>query len=143
MEAVDKAVDKIADGREEVPFEEVEKAIADIPAPELEKVPRRTRKQRDIVPAEAEADPQPAAKVKKYFYLPDQHNVVAYSGEGDMQLDHAVEITFDQFNAAGKVIAQGGSDQDVEKAAGVASGEPAADFMPAPEEHTRRRRRTR
>ena len=40
MEAQNKAIEEIADGREEIPFEEV----PEIPVPELEPVPRRRRK---------------------------------------------------------------------------------------------------
>ena len=43
MEKQDEAIDKIADGREEVPWDEVEEATKDIEAPELEKLPRKTR----------------------------------------------------------------------------------------------------
>lgn len=46
MDAQQAAVDAIADGREEIPFEEAAAAAATVPAPELEKVPRRTRKER-------------------------------------------------------------------------------------------------
>jgi hypothetical protein len=40
----DKAVDEVADGRTEVPWEEVEEATANVPTPELENVPRRRRR---------------------------------------------------------------------------------------------------
>lgn len=40
------AVDAIAGDREEIPFEEAAAAMDTVPAPELEKVPRRTRKER-------------------------------------------------------------------------------------------------
>jgi len=46
MDAQQAAVDAIADGREEIPFEEAAAAADTVPAPELEKVPRRTRKER-------------------------------------------------------------------------------------------------
>lgn len=44
MADCDKAVDEIADGRSEVPFEEVAEATANVPAPEVEAVPRRRRR---------------------------------------------------------------------------------------------------
>ena len=44
MAECDKAVDAIADGRTEVPFEEVEQATANVPTPELETPPRRRRR---------------------------------------------------------------------------------------------------
>lgn len=40
----DKAVEEVADGREEVPFEEAMEAVADVPKPELETPPRRRRR---------------------------------------------------------------------------------------------------
>ena len=46
MEAQDAAVAEIAGEREEVPFEEAVAAMEKVPAPELEKVPRRTRADR-------------------------------------------------------------------------------------------------
>lgn len=47
MEECDKAVDKVADGKEEVPFDEAVAATEDIPKPELEQAPRRKRKSRN------------------------------------------------------------------------------------------------
>lgn len=44
MAECDKAVDEVADGRSEVPFEEVAEATANVPAPEVEAVPRRRRR---------------------------------------------------------------------------------------------------
>lgn len=58
MEDTMKAVDDIADGREEIPFDEAAEAIDKVAKPELEKVPRRTRKERT---AKAEADAQAQA----------------------------------------------------------------------------------
>ncbi len=57
VEARDEAIDKIADGREEIPFDEVAEATADVPAPELEPLPRKTRKARTETPAETPAEP--------------------------------------------------------------------------------------
>lgn len=52
------AIDAIADGREEIPFDEACEAADSVPEPELEKVPRRTRKERtakaEIADAKAE-----------------------------------------------------------------------------------------
>ena len=54
MAAVDKAIDEAFPGQEEVPFDEA-MAVADtVPKPELETVPRRTRKER-IAKAEQES----------------------------------------------------------------------------------------
>lgn len=46
MEKCEEAVDKVADGREEVPFEEASAAVDTVPKPELETPPRRTRRER-------------------------------------------------------------------------------------------------
>ena len=46
MDECDKAVDAIANGREEIPFDEAAAAADSVPVPELEKVPRRTRAER-------------------------------------------------------------------------------------------------
>ena len=42
----DKAIDAVADGREEIPFDEACAAADSVPQPELETPPRRTRKER-------------------------------------------------------------------------------------------------
>lgn len=46
MEKCEEAIDKVADGREEVPFEEASAAVDTVPKPELETPPRRTRRER-------------------------------------------------------------------------------------------------
>ena len=55
MKACDEAVEEIANGREEVPFDEAAEAIKDIEKPEPEKLPRRTRKDRSTEAPEPEA----------------------------------------------------------------------------------------
>lgn len=51
MEDCDKAVDAIADGRTEIPYDEVIAATENIPQPELETLPRRTRAERKAAEA--------------------------------------------------------------------------------------------
>lgn len=46
MEKCEEAIDKVADGREEVPFEEASEAVEGVPKPNLETPPRRTRRER-------------------------------------------------------------------------------------------------
>ena len=46
MEKCEEVVDKVADGREEVPFEEASAAVDTVPKPELATPPRRTRRER-------------------------------------------------------------------------------------------------
>lgn len=66
MAAVDEAIDKAFPGQEEVPFDEACEVAASIPEPDLQKPPRRTRKERvaeqavsDEVPDDAETPPEP------------------------------------------------------------------------------------
>lgn len=58
MADCDKALDETFPGQEEVPFDEACAVMDTVPKPELEKVPRRTRKERT---AKAEADAQAQA----------------------------------------------------------------------------------
>ena len=58
MEDREAAIDEVADGREEIPFDEAAEAADSVPAPELEKVPRRTRKER-IAEAENKTEEKP------------------------------------------------------------------------------------
>ena len=47
FENVEEAIDGIADGREEIPFDEVEEATKDIEPPKLEKLPRETKEEKE------------------------------------------------------------------------------------------------
>ena len=62
MEQVDKAVTEAAGDREEIPFEEAAAAADTVPKPDLEKPPRRTRRERQ------EQDAQNKAPEDMYFY---------------------------------------------------------------------------
>lgn len=62
MEQVDKAVSEAAGDREEIPFEEAAAAADTVPKPDLEKPPRRTRRERQ------EQDAQNKAPEDMYFY---------------------------------------------------------------------------
>ncbi len=53
MKAQNEAVAEVAGDREEIPFEEAAAAAATVPAPELDKVPRRTRKERSVASVDA------------------------------------------------------------------------------------------
>lgn len=66
MAAVDEAIDKAFPGQEEVPFDEACEVADSVPKPDLQKPPRRTRKERvseqaasDEVPADAETPAEP------------------------------------------------------------------------------------
>ena len=130
MAAVDEAIDKATGGAEEVPFDEAA-AIADtVPKPDLQKPPRRTRKER-------QAEQEQAAETficaeDTCFYIPDTDNYVKKHA-GDESPKGGKVITEDEFNAGLKRIAQENNPNPVDGA------------MNSPEPHVRgqRRRRTR
>ena len=130
MAAVDEAIDKATGGAEEVPFDEA-MAIADtVPKPDLQKPPRRTRKER-------QAEQEQAAEIficaeDTCFYIPDTDNYVKKHA-GDESPKGGKVITEDEFNAGLKRIAQENNPNPVDGA------------MNSPEPHVRgqRRRRTR
>lgn len=130
MAAVDEAIDKATGGAEEVPFDEA-MAIADtVPKPDLQKPPRRTRKER-------QAEQEQAAETficaeDTCFYIPDTDNYVKKHA-GDESPKGGKVITEDEFNAGLKRIAQENNPNPVDGA------------MNSPEPHVRgqRRRRTR
>lgn len=130
MAAVDEAIDKATGGAEEVPFDEAA-AIADtVPKPDLQKPPRRTRKERQ---AEQEQGAETFICTEDTcFYIPDADNYVKKHA-GDESPKGGKVITEDEFNAGLKRIAQENNPNPVEGA------------MNPPEPHTRgqRRRRTR
>lgn len=128
MAAVDEAIDKATGGAEEVPFDEAA-AIADtVPKPDLQKPPRRTRKERQAEQEQA-AETFICAK-DTCFYIPDTDNYVKKHA-GDESPKGGKVITEDEFNAGLKRIAQ--------------ENNPVEGAMNPPEPHARgqRRRRTR
>lgn len=128
MAAVDEAVDKATGGAEEVPFDEYA-AIADtVPKPDLQKPPRRTRRERT---AEQATEPWICTE-DTYFYIPSDDNYVM-KHKGDESPAGAKVITKEEFNEGCKRIAQGKAENPVDGA------------MNPPETPVRgqRRRRTR
>lgn len=71
MDDRQKALDEVADGREEVPFDEAAEAMDAVPKPELEKVPRRTRKER-TAKAEAVAESEQADDAEGAMNPPEE-----------------------------------------------------------------------
>lgn len=124
----DAAVMQAAGDREEVPFDEACDAADTVPEPDLQKPPRRTRRERT---AEQAADPTVCGE-DTYFYLPDADNYVM-KHKGDAIPAGAKVITKEEFNEGCKRIAQGKAENPVD-------GE-----MNSPETPVRgqRRRRTR
>lgn len=94
MEKCEEAVDKIADGREEVPFDEAVAATDEIPKPELETPPRRTRKERKTALTE-----------DTYFYIEADDNYVMKHA-GDAAPDGGKVITKEEFVEGCKHISQ-------------------------------------
>lgn len=131
MEAQDAAVAEVAGDREEIPFDEVVAAMESVPAPELEKVPRRTRADRSV---QAEDD---TLKEDTCFFVP---------ATGDYLLKHAGDkapeggqvISREEYGEAVVKIAKGIQPQMT--SASATTGDPLAGAMNPPEQRTRRRR---
>ena len=122
------AVIEAAGDREEVPFEEAAAAMDTVPAPELEPVPRRTRRERAVTPPE----PSNICEVDTYFYIPATDNYVKMHA-GDPIPDGAQVISEQEFGEGIKRIAQEGQQSPVEGAMNPPEAAPA----------TRRTRRVR
>lgn len=126
MAAVDKAIDEATGGKEEVPFEEAVAIAETVQKPDLQKPPRRTRKERQ---AEQAVDPTICGE-DTYFYIPADDNYVL-KHKGDTIPENAKIITKEEFNEGVKRIAQ--------------TANPVEGAMNPPETPVRgqRRRRTR
>lgn len=131
MTAVDEALDKDFPDQEEVPFEEAA-AVADaVPKPDLQKPPRRTRKERQ---AEQEQGAETFICTEDtYFYIPADDNYVM-KHQGDESPKEAKVITKEEFIEGCKRISHGKPEQN-----------PVEGAMNPPETPARgqRRRRTR
>lgn len=101
MEKCDEAVSQAAGDREEIPFDEAVAATADIPQPDLETPPRRTRRERQA----AQPDESGTLSEDTYFYIPSDDNYVM-KHKGDVAPEGAKVITKDEFNEGVKRIAQ-------------------------------------
>ncbi len=99
MEKCEEAVDKVADGREEIPFEEASAAVDTVPKPELETPPRRTRKERQAAASAA------VCEADTYFYIEADDNYVV-KHKGDAVPEGAKEITKEEFGEGVKRLAQ-------------------------------------
>lgn len=102
QDAVDKAIDKVTGGAEEVSFDEAA-AIADtVPKPELETPPRRTRKEREA--ASTSAEPTVCSE-DTYFYIESGDNYVMKHA-GDVVPEGAKVISKEEFGEGVKRLAQ-------------------------------------
>ena len=107
MKEVDKAVDEATGGAEEVSFEEVAAISETVPKPDLQKPPRRTRKERH---AEQE-DETFICTEDTYFYIPADDNYVL-KHQGDESPKGAKVITKEEFVEGCKRIAQNSAEEN-------------------------------
>lgn len=110
MEKQDEAIANVSDA-EEIPFDE----LPSVPVPELEKVPRRTRKERiaeqnedDIADIQKKIDEASWVVLTedKYFHVKSTDNYVRKHEGDQVNLDDCEEITKEQFNEGIKSISQ-------------------------------------
>lgn len=115
----DKAIDAVADGREEIPFDEACAAADSVPQPELETPPRRTRKERKsaeqsepVQDGTTNTDSESVTlDADTYFYVPaDDNYVMKYKGDTVDLIVDGVEvmkvITKEEFGEGVKRLAQ-------------------------------------
>lgn len=135
MEARDKAVEAIADGREEIPFDEAVAALEKVPEPELEKVPRRTRATRSQAQEPEDSD---TLKEDTFFYIPETDNYMMKHA-GDKAPEGGRVITEQEYKDAVVRIATQGR-QQMSSASATTGSDPLDGAMNPPEQRTRRRR---
>lgn len=154
MDEVDKAIDQAFPGQEEVPFDEAMDVADKVPKPDLQKPPRRTRKERNAEKSEPVQDgttntdsESVTLKADAYFYVPaDDNYVMKHKGDTVDLIVDGVEvmkvITREEFNAGIKRLAQ---ENNTVPADAQTPAEPLDGAMNPPEQHVRgqRRRRTR
>lgn len=146
MVAVDKAIDEAFPGQEEVPFNEASAVADTVPKPELQKPPRRTRRERQTEQAANTPDgtdntdfENVVLKEDTYFHdIENDNYLLKHKGDAvDLVIGGQVvmkQITKEEFIEGCKRIAQGTAEQN-----------PADGAMNPPETPVRgqRRRRTR
>ena len=115
----DKAIDAVADGREEIPFDEACAAADSVPQPELETPPRRTRKERKsaeqsepVQDGTTNTDSESVTlDADTYFYVPaDDNYVMKHKGDTVDLIVDGVEvmkvISKEEFGEGVKRLAQ-------------------------------------
>ena len=115
----DKAIDAVADGREEIPFDEACAAADSVPQPELETPPRRTRKERKAAEQDGTTNTDSESVVldaDTYFYVPaDDNYVMKHKGDKVDLIVDGVEvmkvISKEEFGEGVKRLAQVGNPQ--------------------------------
>lgn len=118
MAAVGDAIEQAADGKDEVPFDEAMDAAEKVPKPDLQKPPRRTRKERNAEKTEPVQDGTTNTNSETvvldadtYFYLPSDDNyVMKHKGDSVDLIVDGVEvmkvISKEEFQAGVKRLAQ-------------------------------------
>lgn len=170
---VEEAIDKVADGREEIPYDEACAAADTVPKPDLEKPPRRTRGERKAEQQNGDFQDNTdsrAVTIEKdaYFFVPETNNYIM-KHKGDTVdlivggIEVLVEITKEEFIEGGKKIAQSNmadvtdkppfpmnppeeapqSRQRKNRTVTPSDAEPVQEEAPQAEQTTGRRRRTR
>lgn len=135
----DKAIDAVADGREEIPFDEACAAADSVPQPELETPPRRTRKERKsaeqsepVQDGTTNTDSESVTlDADTYFYVPaDDNYVMKHKGDTVDLIVDGVEvmkvISKEEFGEGVKRLAQAQPDN----ADTTADETPAVDEQP-------------
>lgn len=154
MAAVGDAIEQAADGKDEVPFDEAMDAAETVPKPDLQKPPRRTRKERNAEKTEpvqngtTNTDSETVTlDADTYFYLPaDDNYVMKHKGDSVDLIVDGVEvmkvISKEEFQAGVKRLAQ---EKNPVPSDAQTPAEPMDGIMNPPEQHVRgqRRRRTR
>jgi len=131
----DKAVDAIADGRKEIPFEEACEAMDAVPQPELKTPPRRTRKERKSAEQDGTTNTDSESvtlDADTYFYIPaDDNYVMKHKGDTVHLIVDGVEVM--------KVISKEEFGEGVKR---LAQAENSIDGAMNPPEKGRRTRRS-
>ena len=120
MDACDKAVNDIANGRKEIPFEEACAVTDKVPQPELETPPRRTRAERKSADADGTTNTDSESvtlDADAYFYVPaDDNYVMKHKGDKVDLIVGGVEvmkvISKEEFGEGVKRLAQAGNSID-------------------------------
>lgn len=138
MEQCDAAVAAVAGDAEEVDFDTACAATENIPKPELETPPRRTRKERQA--AQSASTPETLTETT-YFFIEATGNYVMKQA-GDVAPEGGKVITKDEFVKGGAAIARSGQGTTESPVEG-AMNPPETDAAEEQGGRTRRTRRTR
>jgi len=140
QEKCDAAIAEVAGDAEEVDFDTACAATENIPKPEFETPPRRTRKERQAASASATSAPETLTETT-YFFIEATGNYVMKQA-GDVAPEGGKVITKDEFVKGGAAIARSGQGT-TENAVEGAMNPPETGAAEEQGGRTRRQRRTR